>query len=268
MVFRDYYPFSVYDGKETMNLSLVVITLNEEENIGRCLNSVPFASEMIVVDSGSTDSTIAIAEKHGAKVFSHIFESFSKQKQWAIEQASGDWVLSLDADESLDAELSSELESLLESDTEHVAFMLPFRILYMGKLLRFGPWSGEYHTRLFRKGHAHFPDIGVHEGLHINSGSVGTVRRGFVIHRSYDSLSDQITKMLRYSRLWAEEEHRKRRKSNIFQILLRPAWRFVSAYFFRGGILEGVPGLTASAISAFYVFLKWAILFEMSISDR
>lgn len=245
-----------------MNLSLVVITLNEEENIGRCLNSVPIASEMIVIDSGSTDSTVALAEKHGAKVFYHPFESYSKQKQWAIEQASGDWVLSLDADESLDTELSNELESLLADNTEHVAFKLPFRILYMGKLLRFGPWSGEYHTRLFRKGSAHFPDTGIHEGLLIRSGSTGTVRQGFVIHRSYDSLIDQMEKMLRYSRLWAEEEYQKRRRSNIFQILLRPAWRFVSAYIFRGGILEGVPGLTASAISAFYVFLKWAILYN------
>ncbi len=251
-----------------MNLSLVVIALNEEESIGRCLDSVPIASETIVIDSGSTDSTIAIAEKHGAKVLSHSFESFSKQKQWAIEQASGDWVLSLDADENLDAEISSELESLLENDTEHVAFRLPFRILYMGKLMKFGPWSGEYHTRLFRKGSAHFPDAGIHEGLLINRGSIGTVKRGFVVHRSYDSISEQMDKMLRYSRIWAEEEYQKRRKSNVFQIFLRPAWRFISAYFFRGGILEGVPGLTASTISAFYVFLKWAILFEMSISDR
>ena len=268
MVFWDYYPVSVSDGKETMNLSLVVITLNEEENIGRCLDSVPIASEMIVVDSGSTDSTVAIAEEHGAKVFFHVFKSFSRQKQWAIEQTSDEWVLSLDADESLDAELASELESLLGSNPANVAFRLPFRILYMGKLMRFGPWSGEYHIRLFRKGSAHFPDTGVHEGLLINCGTIGTVRRGFVVHRSYDSLSEQMKKMLRYSRLWAEEEYQKRRKSNILQILLRPAWRFISAYFFRGGILEGIPGLTASAISAFYVFMKWSMLFEMSISDR
>ena len=251
-----------------MNLSLVVITLNEEQNIGRCLDSVPFASEKIVVDSGSTDSTIAIAEEHRAKVFSHAFESFSRQKQWAIDQASGDWVLSLDSDESLNTELACELEATLRSDSSHVAFRLPFRILYMGKLLRFGPWSGEYHTRLFRKGSARFPDTGVHEGLVISSGSIGTVRQGFVVHRSYDSLSEQMMKMVRYSRLWAEEEHQKRRKSNILQILLRPAWRFISAYFFRGGILEGIQGLAASAISAFYVFLKWAMLFEKSNSDK
>lgn len=250
-----------------MNLSLVVITLNEEQNIGRCLDSVPFASEMIVVDSGSTDSTTAIAEKHGAKVLSHAFESFSRQKQWAIEQASGEWVLSLDADESLSAELVCEIEAILRSDSAHTAFRLPFRILYMGKLLRFGPWSGEYHTRLFRKGSARFPDAGVHEGLVISNGSIGTVRRGFVVHRSYESISEQMMKMVRYSRLWAEEEYKKKRKSNILQIILRPAWRFVSAYFFRGGILEGVPGLTASAISAFYVFLKWAILFEKQGSN-
>ncbi len=256
------FHFDVFQ-KGDMNLSLVVITLNEEDSIGRCIGSVPFAGEIIVVDSGSTDSTAAVAQSCGAKVLFHEFQDFSTQKQWAIEQASGDWVLSLDADEYLSEELSSEISSIVKNESVHSGFSLPFRIQYMGRLMRFGPWSRERHLRLFRNGQAGFPDSGVHEGLKVTGGSVGDLRKGYVIHESYSSLSDQMQKMLQYSTLWAGEEFRKGRRSGPFRIVFRPAWRFLSAYLLRGGFLEGLPGLAASIISAYYVFLKWTMLYEM-----
>lgn len=246
-----------------MNLSLVVITLNEEDSIGRCIGSVPFAGEIIVVDSGSTDSTAAVAQSCGAKVLFHEFQDFSTQKQWAIEQASADWVLTLDADEYLSDELAGEISSIVNSETVHSGFRLPFRILYMGRLMLFGPWSGERHLRLFRNGQAGFPDSGVHEGLKVTGGTTGDLRKGHVIHESYSSLSDQMQKMLQYSTLWAEEEFGEGRRSGLFKIIFRPAWRFLCAYLLRGGFLEGLPGLTASIISAYYVFLKWTMLYEM-----
>lgn len=247
-----------------MKLSLVVITLNEVENVGRCIESVPFADEIVVVDSGSTDSTVEVAESCGAKVMFHEFQDYSTQKQWAIEQASGRWILSLDADEYLSEELADELKVIMKNEPDIAGFSLPFRIQYMGRLMRFGPWSGEHHVRLFKSGHAVFPDSGVHEGLKITDGSVGTVKKGFVVHNSYSSISDQMDKMILYGRLWAEMEFEKGRRSNFVEIVFRPAWRLFSAYILRGGFIEGIPGLASSVISAYYVFLKWTMLYEMS----
>jgi glycosyltransferase involved in cell wall biosynthesis len=247
-----------------MKLSLVVITLNEENSIGRCIGSVPFADEIIVVDSGSTDSTAEAAENCGAKVMLHEFRSYSTQKQWAIEQASGRWILSLDADEYLSEELADELQMIMENETVHAGFSLPFRIQYMGRLMRFGPWSGERHVRLFRNDHAVFPNSGVHECLKITGGTIGYLRKGYVVHRSYSSISDQMDKMIQYGRLWAEKEFEKGRRSNPFQIVFRPAWRLLSAYLLRGGFIEGIPGLVSSIVVAYYVFIKWTILYEMS----
>lgn len=246
-----------------MNLSLVIITLNEEDSLGRCIGSVPFADEIIVVDSGSTDSTAEVAKSCGAKVMFHEFQDFSTQKQWAIQQASGDWVLSLDADEYLNEELADEISSIVKNEAIHAGFSLPFKVLYMDRLMRFGPWSGERHVRLFRNGQACFPDSGVHESLKITGGTTGDLRKGYVVHRSYSSLNDQMEKMLQYSSLWAQEEFGKGRRSGPFQMVFRPAWRFLSAYLLRGGFLEGIPGLASSIVSGYYVFLKWTMLYEM-----
>jgi len=250
-----------------MDISLVIIAMNEAQMIRRCIESVPFADEVIVVDSGSTDSTAQIAEDLGASVLSHEFQNFSAQKQWAIEQAEGRWILSLDADEYLSGKLADEMKLLLRGETDHAGFRLPFRILYMGRLMRFGPWSGEDHLRLFRNGLAVFPPSGVHEGPVLTEGSEGVLRHGCVIHESYASMSDQMNKMLRYSEIWAAQEYEKGRRSNVLQIVLRPLWRLFSAYLPRGGFLEGLPGLVSSLICAYYVFLKWTILHEIRAKD-
>lgn len=251
-----------------MNLSLVVITRNEEDEIGRCLDSVPFAQEKIVVDSGSTDATAFIARNHGASVTFHEFVSYSMQKQWALQQASGDWVLSLDADESLSMELAEEIETVLTLDKVHSGYLLPFRVLYMGRLMRFGPWSGERHLRLFRRDSWNLTAGGVHEGIEVEGGSVGSLSKGHVVHRSYGSIDKQVGKMLEYSRLWTVDGRGAGKGSGIQHILLRPAWRFFSAYVLRGGFLEGMPGLISSTVAAFYVFLKWSELYEMELRDR
>ena len=247
-----------------MDLSLVVITLNEESGIVRCIESVPFASEIIVVDSGSTDGTIAAAERSSARVLHHPFTDHSSQKQWALEQATSEWVLSLDADENLDPELAGRIRELIAGRPDHSAYSLPFRILYMGRLMRFGPWSGESHVRLFRRGSAVYSGSGIHEGVSITSGTVGVIRSGMVIHRSFDDLGDQVRKMREYAGIWAAGEYAAGRRSGICRCVLRPAWRFLSSYILRGGFLEGFPGLAASVVSSWYVFLKWARLLEMN----
>lgn len=242
-----------------MDLSLVVITRNEEAGIGRCLASVPFAREKIVVDSGSTDRTVEIARSAGAVVHAHPFESFSRQKLWAAAQASGEWILSLDADESLDPRLASAMHGLLDGDPPRDAYRLRFRVVYRGRPMRFGPWAGETHLRLYRRGCAEYPEAGVHEGL-VTTGRVGLLKTGYVIHHSWDTGDEFEEKLESYAGLWAEANVPKRRRLKTVQSILRPAWRLLSAYLLMGGFMEGRRGWAASLASARYVRRKWQLL--------
>jgi hypothetical protein len=246
-----------------MNLSLVVIALNEERSIERCLASVPFAGERLVVDSGSTDGTMAVAGSMSARVLSNPFESYSRQKAWAASKAEGEWILSLDADESLDPELGSAIIRLLDDDPPLDAYRLRFRIEYRGRPMRFGPWSGETHLRLYRKGAAVYHEAGVHEGLSA-CGRVGVLKPGFVIHRSWESDLEQTAKSEKYAGLWAEGNASRRRRCVALQALLRPAWRFLSGYLLMGGFLEGRRGWSASVSCAGYVRRKWMLLREIT----
>lgn len=247
-----------------MDLSLVIITRNEERRLPRCVRSVPFADEVVVVDSGSTDSTVETARSMGCRVMHHDFEDYSSQKQWALEQAGCDWVLFLDADEYLSRELSLSVQDLLREGPELDGYRLRFRMLYMGRLMRFGPWSGESHLRLFRNGSASFRGSPVHEGLVLEGGPPGLLRKGYVVHESYEDLSDQMEKMRLYAELWARGELERGRRSGPSSMVLRPLWRLFSSCILRGGVLEGIPGMTASVVASFYVFLKWSMLREMT----
>jgi len=241
-----------------MKRSLAVITLNEEDNIGRCLSSVPDDFEKIVVDSGSSDSTCRIARENGAEVFTRSFEGYSSQWRYAIERTTGDWILVLAADENLNTELRNAI-SVLEPDES--AYKLHRRTYYMGRLLRFGPWMGETTLRFWKRGSVRVSDRSVHEEF-IPMESPGLVRSGCIEHRSYRSVSEHMERMNRYCSLWADDMLTQGRRSHYLSLVLRPSARLFSAYFLRGGFLEGAPGLVASATSAYYVFLKWAMLME------
>lgn len=256
------------EGGAQLDLSLVIVTRNEEKHLARCFESVPFAGEVLVVDSGSTDSTIGIARTLGCRVMHHSFTDYSSQKQWALEQARYDWVLFLDADEYLDPDLSGAIRSLLLKGPDRDGYRLRFRMLYMGRLMRLGPWSGESHLRLIRKASASFSGSHVHEGLVLESGRPGILRKGHVVHESYEDLSEQIDKMRAYASMWARGEHSAGRRAGPSPMILRPLWRLFSSCILRGGILEGVPGLTASVVASFYVFLKWSMLREMTMRSN
>lgn len=243
-----------------MTLSLVIIALNEEDCISRCIRSVPFADEVLVVDSGSTDATMDKARACGAGVLSHDFENYASQKRWAVRQSSGDWVLSLDADEYLNSQLASAMEQLLEGTPEHSGYKLPFRVLYMDRLMRFGPWMGETHLRLFRRDKVQIPKNSVHEGFTLFGGSTGKLKEGYVVHEPYSSLSRQVDKLRKYGDIWAQCRYERGKRSTIVNLLFRPAWRFFAGYVLKGGFLEGFPGLTASFMTSFYVYYKWARL--------
>jgi len=243
-----------------MKLSLAVIALNEEDRLRRCLESVPFAFEKVVVDSGSTDSTVPVAKECGAVVLSRGFTCFSEQKQFAVNSCTGDWILVLDADESLSPALASEIVRVVETGKK-LAYRLPRRVFYMGRLLRRGPWSGETVLRLFPRGSASFDSSIVHEKL-VPSVPVTLLRKGWIEHRTYRSLGEQMSVTGEYALLWAERKHSMGIRSSLLEIAVRTKWRFLSAWLLRGGFLEGYPGFMASVMSAYSVFLKWSILRE------
>jgi glycosyltransferase involved in cell wall biosynthesis len=238
--------------------SLAVITLNEGGNISACLSSVPGGCEKVVVDSGSTDDTCAIAESMGARVVHRDFTTYAEQWTRAFEETTGEWVLALAGDEKLTPELR---EALIRLDPDRDSYRLRRRTWYMGRLLRLGPWTGETTLRLWRRGTVTVTDRSVHEEF-LAEGATGIVRQGCIEHRSYSSLTDHLARMNRYCRLWADDMERAGRRSTLFHVTARPFWRFFSSYFLRCGFLEGVPGLVACSMSGIYVFLKWAMLLE------
>ena len=261
-----------------MQLSVVIITFNEEANIGRTLASVQSLvadgkGEIIVVDSGSSDRTVEIAKSLGAKVFIEEWKGFAAQKNSAIEKASGDWVLSLDADEEVSFELASGLtDSVAIADSGLSPKPLPHdlngfrfrrRNYFLGRWMKRGGFWPDPKLRLFRRGTGAFEPRSVHEDLRIQG---RTWMLNFdLIHHSYPTLSEYIEHMNRYSSLGAEMVEAKGKvRFSFINIALRPAFTFVYNYFFRLGFLDGREGLLLHLYHAVYVSWKYAKAWELS----
>lgn len=269
-----------------MILSVVIITHNEESNIGRTLESVrPLVAdgqgEIIVVDSGSTDRTVEIAELLGAKVFGEQWRGYAAQKNSAIAKAAGDWILSLDADESVDDELAGEIRHLilgqsrkevkngvLENNTALVAttvrgFRINRKNHFLGRWMRHGGFWPDPKLRLFRRGAGRFEDRLVHEDVRLDGGA--RLLRGALVHDSYPTLSDYLDHMNRYSSLGAEMVAAKESLGfSVINILVRPALTFGYNYIFRLGFLDGREGLLLHFYHAVYVSWKYAKAWELA----
>jgi glycosyltransferase involved in cell wall biosynthesis len=276
-----------------MLLSVVIISFNEEANIGRTLASVqPLVSdgkgEIIVVDSGSNDRTVEIARSFGAKVFVEDWKGYAAQKNSAIDKANGDWILSLDADEEVDSELRSELaghsdnKAQLRSDPREwcltlagpgsvrllkgqpVGFLLQRKNHFLGRWLRHGGFWPDPKLRLFPRGAGRFESREVHEDVRLE-GRTKLIPYGSLIHKSYPTLSDYIEHMNRYSSLGAEMVLAEGRvRFSFINIVLRPLFTFVYNYVFRLGFLDGREGLLLHLYHAVYVSWKYAKAWELS----
>ena len=273
-----------------MLLSVVIITYNEEANIGRTLPSVqPLVEdgkgEIIVVDSGSTDRTVEIAKAYGAKVFIEEWKGYAAQKNSAIDKANGDWILSLDADEEVDSELREELgrsgdnlpiaagewcHTMRQSgNLEYLkgapnAFLIRRKNYFLGRWMKRGGFWPDPKLRLLRRGAGRFEDRAVHEDVRVN-GSTKLIPRGALIHHSYPTLSDFIDHMNRYSALGAEMVGAKGKvRFSFINIVLRPLFTFIYNYFFRLGFLDGREGLLLHLYHAVYVSWKYAKAWELS----
>jgi len=260
-----------------MQLSATLITLNEERRLPRALASLSeIADEILVVDSGSADRTREIAAQHGARVISHPWEGYSRQKNFAASQAKFDWILSLDADEVVTPELAAELREIKERGPESgneaaVGFRMPRLPWYRGRWIRHSGWYPDHKLRLYDRRRARWVGDYVHESVQAD-GPVRTLR-GDLHHFTCDSLDDHFRTVDRYTTLAAQEacEQSKSNRKTTGWILSRalamtiagPPWKFLETYLLRQGFRDGLPGLIIAAMAGYYVHQKYAKLWRL-----
>jgi len=244
-------------------LSVIIITHNEEENILRCILSVKdLADEILVVDSFSSDRTVEICNASGCKVISHEFEGYGQQKQFGVEQAGNDWILSLDADEVVTDELKQEIRTLMQKEPiPHEGYQIPFSLFYMGRILRYSGTGNEFHLRLFDRTKGRFTVVKVHEGVEVN-GPVGTLK-GKIIHYSYRDLVHHLQKINTYTTQAAEGYTARGRTFSKAWVAFKFPVSFFVFYIIKLGILDGYPGFLWSFFAAFYGSMKVAKTIEM-----
>lgn len=243
------------------SLSVIIITLNEAENIRACLESVSWADEIVVVDGGSSDETVAICQTFSAKILINSdWQGFGHQKNLALQHATGEWILSLDADERVSPTLRDLIQHTITQPTAD-AYLLPRQAYFLGKAMRHGGWWPDYVLRLFRRGSGEFSKVLVHESV-ITQGKVAKLQQP-LIHYSYISLEQLLGKINHYSSAGARQGCEKGKQGGLAKALARGAWAFFRAYCLRAGFLDGSAGLIA-AISkgeeTYYRYLKLGYL--------
>jgi glycosyltransferase involved in cell wall biosynthesis len=241
-------------------LSLVVITKNEQKNIERCLRSVPFASEIILVDSGSTDQTCVLAEAAGATVFQKEWMGFGLQKKHATSLARFDWIISLDADEALSPELAAEIQARFEELEADFAYALPRRSFHLGRWICYGGWFPDYQTRIYNRKVNNWSEDPIHEK--VRSGKIAYFKNP-ILHWVFKDLSHQVATNDRYSTLQAQQLDQKGLRFSYFKLLTKPPTKFIECYFLKRGLLDGWPGFMIAVSAAYSVFLKWGKLWEI-----
>jgi glycosyltransferase involved in cell wall biosynthesis len=249
-------------------LTVLVPTGNEEANLRACLESVKWADELFVVDSFSTDRTLEIAEEFGARVVQHEYVNSAAQKNWAIPQASHDWVFVLDADERVPPELAEEIRGALAlPDSERAAaYSVRRRTFFFGREIRHCGWETDSVIRLFDKRRAGYPEMWVHANMDVN-GPVGRFR-GRLLHYTYTSMEQYFEKFGRYTTWSAKDLAERGRRATLLNLLARPLCRFLKMYLLRLGFLDGLPGAVLCGLAACSVFTKYAKLWEMQRKER
>lgn len=240
-------------------ISAVVITLNEEENIERCLKSVrSWVDEIVIIDSGSTDDTLKIADKYRAKVYKRNFDNFSSQRNYGISKAKSDWILSLDADEEIPSELAAEIEKAVAEDL-YDAYMIPRRNIIFGKEIKHTRWSPDKHIWLFRKKNGKFTNS-IHEEVKVK-GKVGEIKNA-KIHHSHKNVHEFIKMLNTYTDLEADAIVRRGAKFSYFNLFYYPARSFIGRYFLKQGFRDGWRGFVLSYLRAMYQFTTWIKVWE------
>ncbi len=242
-------------------ISVCIICGNEIKNIERCLKSVTWADEILVLDSFSDDGTFEIAKKYTDKVFRHKWLGYIAQKKLIAEKATGPWILFVDADEEVSNGLRAEIEQKFSKPIPEGVngFNCPRLVPYLGRWIWHGDWYPDLKLRLFRKAYGECGGEEPHDRI-IVTGKVRNLRNP-LNHYTYDNITDQISQINRFSSISADTK--RMRSAGLFRLLFHPLFRFVKCYFFKLGFLDGIPGLIIAGNVAFGTFAKYAKLWEL-----
>ena len=245
-----------------MSLSVVLITFNSEKTLANTLEAVSWADEIVLVDSGSTDNTLKIAQNFKAKIIHRAFDGYGSQKNFATQQATHDWILSLDDDEVLTPELQQEIQSLDLQNTDYQGFKIPRSLIFLGKLLRF---SGEYKRltlRLFNREHGNWNAEYVHESVEVG-GKIGVLKHQ-ILHDSYRDLTDYFNKFNKYTSLGAKTLAERNASVSTLKIISRFPTTFLKIYLLKGSCLDGYAGFMWALFTAMTPVVKYAKLRELA----
>lgn len=250
------------------SLSVVIICKNEAADISKTLQSLEgLTNDVVVYDNGSTDGSIEIIRKFNVHLHQGSWEGFGKTKNKAIDLAQYDWVLSLDADEAIDAELKQALLDL-QLDDKNVVYQLKFKNFLGNQYLRYGEWGNDKHIRLFNRTQAKWDAEPVHEHLLMQKEVKIVTLKGFILHQTMKDMQDYASKMAGYAMLNAQKYFQQGKKSSWYKTYLSPGFSFIQNYFFKGGFLDGYAGYVCARMTANYTFLKYTRLKELNRKSK
>lgn len=251
-----------------MPLSVVIITKNEAHIIGTTLQSLQgLTDDFIIVDSGSTDATIDICKKFGATIIETTWDGYGQNKNKGIDTAKYNWVLNLDADEAIDAELKAAI-SQLELNDEETVYNFKFKNFFCNKWIRFGEWAGDKHIRLFNRNKVRWNTAAVHEGLTLGNNAKVIMLQGNVLHYTTQHIDEYISKTIAYARLNATKYKLQGKQAGFFKLRIAPGFTFFQHYILRLGFLDGWEGYLIAKTTAWYTFLKYSFLKEMNKNSK
>jgi len=239
-----------------MKITATIIALNEERNIARAIESLRCCDEILLVDSGSSDRTLELARNLGARVIETQWRGYAQQKNFAAEQASYDWILSIDADEAISEGLEGEIWNLKKNGVACDAYTMPRLAQYLGRWILHGGWYPDRKVRFYDRRKAQWAGEFVHESVKVD-GKVGHLEEN-LLHYTCDSLSEHLRTMDRYTTLAAEEIVARKQRVPSHRLVLDPAWTFAKSYVVQRGFLDGLEGLTIAYMAAMYTFLKYS----------
>ncbi len=239
-----------------MKITATIITLNEERNIARAIESLRCCDEILILDSGSTDRTVELAGNLGARVIEAGWRGYAGQKNWAAEQASHDWILSLDADEALSETLEAEIWNVKKSGPRFDAYTMPRLARYLGRWIYHSGWYPDRKVRLYDRRKSQWVGDFVHESVKPH-GSVGHLEHD-LLHFTCESIAEHVKTLDRYTTLAAQELAARKVRVPLTSLIIDPPWNFIKTYFFQRGFQDGLEGLIIAYMAAFYTFLKYA----------